>query len=93
MNTLAIIALFIHFAMLLVGVFRLWRAKSLPDQLVAAELTSTLSIALLILLSILWKESMIIDLAVVLAFVAAAAPISFSIYIANKKNPTHGRNH
>lgn len=66
---------------LLLAFARLVRGPSLPDRVVALELTSLLSAGMIITFAVDQNERLLLDVAIALALVAFLATIAFARYI------------
>jgi multicomponent Na+:H+ antiporter subunit F len=64
-------------AMLLAGMFRILRGPSDADRMMAAQLFGTQATAILLLIAIVFDVPAIVDVALVLALLAAVATIAF----------------
>jgi multicomponent Na+:H+ antiporter subunit F len=73
------------FAMLAVGLVlafvRLVVGPSLPDRVVALELTSLLSAGIIVTYSVARDKSVFLDVAIVLALIAFLATVAFARYL------------
>lgn len=73
------------FAMLSLGLFfafvRLVRGPSLPDRVVALELTSLLAAGIIVTYAVAKEQSAFLDVAVVLALIAFLATVAFARYL------------
>lgn len=64
-------------AMLLAGLFRILRGPSDADRMMAAQLFGTQATAVLLLIAVVFDAPAIVDVALVLALLAAVATIAF----------------
>jgi multicomponent Na+:H+ antiporter subunit F len=65
---------------LLMALVRLFRGPSLPDRIVALELTSMLSVGIILVQVIEIGESLLLDVAIVVALMAFLGTITFAYY-------------
>jgi multicomponent Na+:H+ antiporter subunit F len=72
---------------LLLALFRLIRGPSLPDRVVALEITSMLSIGLILLQVIETRAGLFMDVAVILALVAFLGTVGFAYYAERQARP------
>lgn len=79
------ISLFIHTAMILIAVWRVWRGENVIDRLIGVELVSTLFLAVLVIISLIYRDSIYIDVALALAALGFISTIALSKYIADEK--------
>jgi multicomponent Na+:H+ antiporter subunit F len=66
---------------LVLAIIRLVRGPSLPDRVVALELTSLLAAGMIVTYGVNRNEAVFIDVAIALALVAFLATIAFARYI------------
>ena len=79
------ISLLIHTAMILIAVWRVWRGENVIDRLIGVELVSTLFLAVLVIISLIYRDSIYIDVALALAALGFISTIALSKYIADEK--------
>jgi multisubunit Na+/H+ antiporter MnhF subunit len=79
------ISLFIHTAMILIAVWRVWRGENVIDRLIGVELVSTLFLSVLVIISLIYRDSIYIDVALALAALGFISTIALSKYIADEK--------
>ena len=80
-----IVALILHVFMVAVAVWRVWRGENVIDRLIGVELVSTLFLAILVLVSLIFRESIYIDIALVLGALGFTGTIALAKYIANEQ--------
>jgi multicomponent Na+:H+ antiporter subunit F len=72
-------------AMLSVGLFlafgRLVRGPSLPDRVVALELTATLVVGVIVVYDVATRQPVLLDVAMVMALVSFLGAVAFAYYI------------
>lgn len=78
-------ALVIHIGMLAVVVWRIWRGQTVGDRLVGVDLVTTLLISILVLLSIIQRDSLFIDLALALAALGFISTVAMAKYLADEQ--------
>jgi multisubunit Na+/H+ antiporter MnhF subunit len=74
-------ALVIHIAMIAVCVWRVWRGENVIDRLIGVDLSSTLLLAVLVLLALITDDAIYIDVALALgalSFISTVALAKFS---------------
>jgi multicomponent Na+:H+ antiporter subunit F len=75
----------IVFGMLCVAMFlaffRLLRGPSLPDRVVALDLTALLSVGFIAIYDIMTNSTVFLDVAIALGLIAFVGTIAFAIYI------------
>lgn len=79
------ISLVIHLLLTAVVVWRLWRGENVVDRLVAVELVTTLVLAVLVLVSLIYRDSIYIDVALALAALGFISTIALAKYVADEK--------
>lgn len=80
-----IVSLVLHVVMFAVAVWRVWRGENVIDRLIGVELVATLFLAILVLISLLLRESIYIDIALVLGALGFAGTIALAKYIADEQ--------
>jgi multisubunit Na+/H+ antiporter MnhF subunit len=74
-------ALVIHIVMIAVCVWRVWRGENVIDRLIGVDLSSTLLLAVLVLLALITDDAIYIDVALALgalSFISTVALAKFS---------------
>jgi multicomponent Na+:H+ antiporter subunit F len=84
-NAILWITLAVHVFLILVGVWWVWRGKYLVDRLVAFEVVSTLTLAIIIIIAIVRQNAFFIDIAIGLAALSAISTIALVKYIADRR--------
>ena len=85
LTTTLMIALVLHVLMVAVAVWRVWRGENVIDRLIGVELVSTLFLAILVLVSLIFRESIYIDIALVLGALGFTGTIALAKYIADEQ--------
>ena len=80
-----IIALALHVFMVSIAVWRVWRGENVIDRLIGVELVATLFLAILVLVSLSLRESIYIDIALVLGALGFVGTIALAKYIADEQ--------
>ena len=75
------IALALLSSALFVAFFRLARGPSLPDRVVALDLISTISVAIIAVYTIITDKPVLLDVAIVLALIAFLGTVAFAKYL------------
>lgn len=78
-------ALIVHMMLLGVAMYRVWRGENVIDRLMGADLISTLTLAVLVLMAVIQGRSIFIDVALGLAALGFIATIALSKYIADEQ--------
>ena len=79
------ISLIIHLGLVGVCFWRVWRGENLLDRLMGFELLSTLTLAILVLLSLIRQRIIYIDVALGLAVLGFIATIALAKYMADNQ--------
>ncbi len=75
----------IGISMLLV-LIRFIKGPSLPDRVTAFDLFTTLVIASIAIFSLIWENTKLLDVAVVLSLIAFLGAMSFAFYLLKRRN-------
>ncbi len=79
------ISLVIHILMIAIAVWRVWRGENVIDRLLGAELISTLMLAILVLISLIFRDSIYIDVALGLGALGFISTIALAKYVADEQ--------
>ena len=79
------ISLLVHVVLIGFSVWRVWRGENVIDRLIGADLISTLTIAILVLIALFEKNSLFIDVAIGLIALSFVSTIALSKYIADEQ--------
>jgi multisubunit Na+/H+ antiporter MnhF subunit len=71
--------------MVLVCVWRVWRGENIIDRLIGLDVTTTLTLAILVLIAILEENSLFIDVALGLTTLSAIASVALAKYVADQR--------
>ena len=85
LREVATVAIALHVGMLAIAVWRIWRGETVADRLVGVDLITTLLISILVLLSIIQRDSIYIDLALALAALGFISTIALAKYLADEQ--------
>lgn len=77
-------ALFIYVLLVALVVWRVWRGENAIDRLIGAELTGTLILAVLVLVSLINRDSIYIDVTLGLAALGFIGTIALARYIVDE---------
>jgi multisubunit Na+/H+ antiporter MnhF subunit len=78
-------ALLVHMGMLAVVLWRVWRGENVIDRLMGADLLSTLTLAILVLVALIERDSIYIDVALGLAALGFIGIIALAKYVADEQ--------
>jgi multicomponent Na+:H+ antiporter subunit F len=79
------ISLLLHMIMVGVAAWRLWRGENVVDRLIGFELIATLTLAILVLTSLVAQRSIYIDVALGLAALGFVSTIALAKYTADEQ--------
>jgi multisubunit Na+/H+ antiporter MnhF subunit len=79
------LALLIHIGLLAVVLWRVWRGENVIDRLMSADLLGTLTLAVLVLLALIERDSIYIDVALGLAALGFIGIIALAKYVADEQ--------
>jgi multisubunit Na+/H+ antiporter MnhF subunit len=79
------ISLTIHILLIGVSVWRVWRGENVIDRLMGADLISTLTICILVLIALFEDNSIFIDVAIGLVALGFVSSIALAKYIADEQ--------
>ncbi len=85
LNYTLYLALLVHTGLLAVVLWRVWFGENVIDRLTGAELLSTLTLAILVLLALVERDSMFIDVALGLAALGFISIIALAKYLADEQ--------
>ncbi|MCS7038258.1 MAG: monovalent cation/H+ antiporter complex subunit F [Anaerolineae bacterium] len=78
-------SLIIHLGLIVVCVWRVWRGENVIDRIIGADLVSTLILAVLVLVALIWLNPTYIDVALGLAGLSFVGTIALTKYIADQQ--------
>lgn len=78
-------ALMIHIAMITIATWRVWRGENVADRLIGLDTASTLILAVLVLVSLITRDSIYIDVALGLGALGFVSTIALSKYISDEQ--------
>jgi multicomponent Na+:H+ antiporter subunit F len=80
-GTTAIVVLIVLDVALLLAFVRLWRGPSLPDRVVALDLSGSLVVGIIAVYGILAGQPVFLDVAIALALVAFLGTVAYARYV------------
>ncbi|HSN75126.1 MAG TPA: monovalent cation/H+ antiporter complex subunit F [Anaerolineae bacterium] len=78
-------ALVIHVILIGVALWRVWRGDNIVDRLIGADLVTILTLAILVVLALIGRNSIYIDVALALAALGFIGTIALAKYIADEQ--------
>jgi len=79
------ISLLVHVVLMALAAWRLWTGENVIDRLIASDLLSNLTLAVLVLVALIRHQFIYIDVALGLAALGYITVITFARYIAEKR--------
>jgi multisubunit Na+/H+ antiporter MnhF subunit len=79
------VALLVHIGLLAVVLWRVWRGENVIDRLMGADLLSTLTLAILVLVALIERDSIYIDVALGLAALGFIGTAALAKYVADEQ--------
>ena len=78
-------ALVIHIILIGIALWRVWRGGNIVDRLIGADLITTITLAILVILAVIDRNSIYIDVALGLAALGFIGTIALAKYIADEQ--------
>jgi multisubunit Na+/H+ antiporter MnhF subunit len=79
------LALLVHIGLLAVVLWKVWRGDNIIDRLMGADLLGTLTLAILVLLALIERDSIYVDVALGLAALGFIGIIALAKYVADEQ--------
>ncbi len=79
------ISLLIHIVLMSVAFYRVWRGENVIDRLLGLDLLSTLTLAVLVLLSLISQQVIYVDVSLGLAALGFVGMIALAKYVADEQ--------
>ena len=79
------ISLLIHVLLMCLAAWRLWDGENVIDRLMASDLLSNLTMAVLVLAALIHRQKIFIDVALGLAAIGYITIITYAKYITDKR--------
>lgn len=83
--TILHISLLVHVLLMGFTAWRLWNGENVIDRLMASDMLSNLTLAVLVLAALIYRQKIYIDVALGLAAIGYITIIAFAKYIADKR--------
>ena len=84
-NIILYISLSIHVILMGVALRHLWGGENVVDRLIAFDLLGTLTLAILVLVSLIYRQSVYIDVALALSVLSFVGSVALAKYLADDK--------
>ena len=85
LNLVLYISLFVHILLMAVSLWRTWKGENVIDRLIAVDLLGILTLAVLVIISIIERNSVYIDVALGLAALGFVSTLALTKYIADEQ--------
>jgi multisubunit Na+/H+ antiporter MnhF subunit len=85
LNAVLYAALIAHIALIGIALWRVWRGENVIDRLIGFDLTGILTLAILVLVSLIEQNSIYIDVALGLAALSFISSIALAKYVADEQ--------
>jgi len=79
------IVLAVYLAMALIAVWRAWRGENSISRLMGLDLASTLTLAILIIVSVIQQNNLFIDVAIAFAALSYISTVALAKFISDHK--------
>ena len=79
------ISLAIHIFLIGIAVWRVWRGENSIDRLISTDLVTTLILAVLVLISLILRDSIYIDVALGLGALSFIGTVALAKFLADEK--------
>ncbi|NKQ34730.1 MAG: hypothetical protein HF973_03845 [Chloroflexi bacterium] len=79
------ISLAIHVFLIGIAVWRVWRGENSIDRLISTDLVTTLILAVLVLISLILRDSIYIDVALGLGALSFIGTVALAKFLADEK--------
>lgn len=84
-NIILYISLSVHVILMGVALRHLWVGENVVDRLIGFDLLGTLTLAVLVLVSLIYRQSVYIDVALALAVLSFVGSVALAKYLADDK--------
>ncbi len=84
-NMILYVALSVHIILMGVAFVHLWHGENAVDRLIGYDLLGTLTLAVLVLVSLIYRQSLYIDVALALAVLSFVGSVALAKYLADDK--------
>ena len=79
------VSLALHTMLIAVAIWRVWRGENVVDRLIGVELVSTLTLAILVLVALISRESIYIDVALALGALGFIGTMALTKYAVDER--------
>lgn len=85
LDILLYISLSVHVVLMGVALRHLWGGENVVDRLIGFDLLTTLTLAVLVLVSLIYRQSVYIDVALAVAVLSFVGSVALAKYLADDK--------
>jgi multisubunit Na+/H+ antiporter MnhF subunit len=85
LTTIIYLSLAVHILLVSYAIWRVWRGENEVDRLLATELVGTLTLAVLVLLSLLERNSLFLDVALGLGTLGFIGIVAYAKFVADQR--------
>lgn len=85
LNFVLFTAMILHLIFIGIAVWKIWRGQNIVDRLIGADLISTLTMAIIILVALTLRNSIYIDVAFGLAALGFIGIFAYAKYVADHR--------
>ena len=78
-------SLLIHIVLMVFVAWRLWNGENVIDRLMASDMLSNLTMAVMVLMALIYRETIYVDVVLGLAALGYITIITFAKYISDKQ--------
>jgi multisubunit Na+/H+ antiporter MnhF subunit len=79
------VSLLIHILLMIFVAWRLWNGENVIDRLMASDMLSNLTMAVMVLMALIYRQTLYVDVAFGFAALGFITIITFAKYITDKK--------
>ena len=79
------LSLLIHIVLMIFVAWRLWNGENVIDRLMASDMLSNLTMAVLVLMALIYRQTIYVDVALGLAALGYITIITFAKYLTDKQ--------
>ena len=79
------LSLLIHILLMIFVAWRLWNGENVIDRLMASDMLSNLTMAVLVLMALIYRQTIYVDVSLGLAALGYITIITFAKYITDKQ--------
>lgn len=85
LQTVLYVSLLIHILLMIFVAWRLWNGENVIDRLMASDMLSNLTMAVIVLMALIYRQTIYVDVVLGLAALGYITIITFAKYISDKQ--------